>query len=166
MKGLMDILNDSSAEGFSDENQLSVLFSAEIDTNTHVHFLPFPFSFAVLKQAAEINLEFFHLRFLIDQFVTGKTDLLYAGMTRGRLTGLMLMEEKRHLFYAGFEIKYIATINGVPLDSETVEYPRIRGVGTFLMAGAWLIWKQSYPELSKCVWTRSMAQGRSMRHRV
>jgi acetoin utilization deacetylase AcuC-like enzyme len=55
------------------------------------------------------------------------------------------------LFYTGLEIHYVATVNGLPLDEQTLDYPRIRGTGTFLMAGAWLLWKSVFPRASEIV---------------
>lgn len=55
------------------------------------------------------------------------------------------------MFYTGLEIHYVATVNGLPLDEQTLDYPRIRGTGTFLMAGAWLLWKTRFARASEVV---------------
>ncbi len=128
------------------EDDAAIRYSVQIDSSTNAHFMRFPFSFGALRQVAEMNLEFFYVRFVLDLFRAGLADRLYAGITGGRLTGLLLLKEKRNLFSSVLEVKYVATINGVPLDVETVDYPRIRGIGTFLMAGAWLVWKGRYPK--------------------
>lgn len=148
---LNEILNGSQLEPPLDENHHYILYSAEIDSNVWSYFMRFPFSFDTLRQVGEINLEFFNLRFLLDLFVSGESEMLYASMIQGKLTGLMLLAEKRRLFYRGLEVHYVATINGVPLDSQTVDYPRIHGTGTFLMAGTWLVWKEFYPKAYEIV---------------
>ena len=150
-KDLYAILQDSSSAPQMDENHPGIHYRAEIDTNAWAQFLRFPFSFEALRQVAEMNLEFFHLRFILDLFATGESDRLYASMSRGKLTGLMFLLEKKRLFYTELEVHYVATINGVPLDARTADYPRIRGTGTFLMAGAWLAWKEFYPRAHEIV---------------
>jgi len=126
-------------------------YTASIESNVQAHFLRFPFCFAALRQVAEMNLEFFFVRFLLDLFVAGHADQLYAGMVRGRLAGLVYLRERRRPFYGAIEVRYVATINGVPLTAETVAYPRIRGMGTFLMAGVWLLWQERFPKVHEIV---------------
>ena len=150
---------DPASEGQIPESAALILHSAEIELNVSSHFIRFPFSFVSLRQVAQMNLEFFHLRFVLDLLAAGAEDDLYAGMSRGKLTGLMLLGEKRRLFYRGIEVRYVSTINGVPVDSETVDYPRMRGAGTFLMAGAWLVWKECCPHANELILDAELGAG-------
>jgi acetoin utilization deacetylase AcuC-like enzyme len=127
------------------------LYFIEMQQSVDCHFVLFPFSYAALGQLAQLNLEFFHLRFVLDLFVTGTSRRLFAAVSQGKITGMMYLVEKKRLFYTGLEIHYVATVNGLPLDEQTLDYPRIRGTGTFLMAGAWLLWKSVFPGASEIV---------------
>ncbi len=127
------------------------LYSIEMQNSVDCFFIPFPFSFAALGQLAQLNLEFFNLRFVLDLFVSGVSHRLFAAVSQDRITGMMYLTEKKRLFYTGLEIHYVATVNGIPLDEQTLDYPRTRGTGTFLMAGAWLLWKSCFPRASEIV---------------
>lgn len=127
------------------------LYSMEMQQSVDCHFVLFPFSYAALGQLAQLNLEFFHLRFVLDLFVSGASHHLFAAVSQGKITGMMYLKEKKRLFYTELEIHYVATVNGIPLDEQTLDYPRIRGTGTFLMAGAWLLWKSVFPGASEIV---------------
>jgi acetoin utilization deacetylase AcuC-like enzyme len=127
------------------------LYSIEMPNSVDCHFILFPFSSAALGQLAQLNLEFFHLRFVLDLFVTGTSHRLFAAVSQGKIIGMMYLKEKKRRFYTGLEIHYVATVNGLPLDEQTLDYPRIRGTGTFLMAGAWLLWKNFFPRASEIV---------------
>ncbi len=127
------------------------LYSIEMQKSVDCHFVPFPFSSTALAQLAQLNLEFFHLRFVLDLFITGTFHRLFAAVSQGKITGMMYLKEKNRLFYTGLEIHYVATVNGLPLDEQTLYYPRIRGTGTFLMAGTWLLWKSRFFRASEIV---------------
>lgn len=127
------------------------LFFIEMQQSVDCHFVLFPFTATALAQLIELNLEFFHLRFVLDLFVTGASHRLFAAVSQGKITGMMYLKEKKRLFYTGLEIHYVATVNGLPLDEQTLDYPRIRGTGTFLMAGAWLLWKTRFARASEVV---------------
>ncbi|MCF8139066.1 MAG: hypothetical protein K9K63_17310, partial [Desulfotignum sp.] len=127
------------------------LYEIEMQQSVDCYFILFPFSSAALGQVAQLNLEFFNLRFVLDLFVTGASHRLFAAVSQGKITGMMYLKEKKRLFYTGLEIHYVATVNGLPLEEQTLDYPRIRGTGTFLMAGAWLLWKSIFPRASEIV---------------
>ena len=122
-----------------------VLYTAEISPGSQTGFILFPLSYASLKQAAEIQLEYFHVRFLLNLFITGMSDMLYASVTDNKITGLLLLNNRQKHMGSSLEVKYISTVNSVPLSHETALYPRVKGTGTFLIAGAWLLWKQRWP---------------------
>ena len=123
-----------------------ILYTAEISPGLETRFMPFPFSYDFLRQAAEIRLEYFHVRFLLRLFITGMSDMLYASAADGKITGLLLLNKKQKNMTTSLEVKYISTVNSVPVSPETAGYPRIKGTGTFLIAGTWLLWKQRWPD--------------------
>ncbi len=122
------------------------LYMAGISPNSQTRFIQFPFSYASIKQAAEIRLEYFHVRFLLNLFISGMSDMLYASVTDDKITGLILLNKKQRHMISSLEVKYISTVNSVRVSPETAAYPRIKGTGTFLIAGTWLLWKQRWPD--------------------
>ncbi|MDT8379447.1 MAG: histone deacetylase [Desulfotignum sp.] len=127
------------------------LYFIELPQSDDCHFILFPFTSAALGQLAQLNLEFFHLRFVLDLFVSGASHRLFACVSQGKITGMIYLKEKKRLFYTGLEIHYVATVNGLPLDEQTLDYPRLRGTGTVLIAGTWLLWKSDFPGASEIV---------------
>lgn len=107
-------------------------------------FLPFPFTHAALLQAAERNLEFFDLRFLLRCLEKGHEDRLLGCLVQGRLAGLIYLDPDRGGVERRLEIVYIASAraedDGAP-----------KGVGTFLVAGAWLLGQLRHPPVRELV---------------
>ena len=99
-------------------------------------------------QVADINLEFFHVRFLLACLMRGQEQRLFACIVDGRIVGMLFLALKTALFYSGLEIKYIATLRGRRSDDEE---PPPRGVGRFLVAGTWLLWKTAYSKAREIV---------------
>jgi len=118
-----------------------VLYRAAMDHQAHAFFIRFPFTMEFLLQAAALNLEFFHLRFLLDCLIAGKSDYLFAAMIDRKIVGLVYLDIRREIFYRGLEIKYIATVNAVHPSWHDDFFPRVKGIGSFLVAGVWLLWK-------------------------
>jgi acetoin utilization deacetylase AcuC-like enzyme len=118
-----------------------VIFSGTVEDGRQALFIHFPFCLDALMQVADINLEFFHVRFLLASLVRGQAQRLFACTVDGRIVGMLFLGLKTALFYSGLEIKYIATLRGRRTDDE--ESPP-RGVGRFLVAGTWLLWKTAY----------------------
>ncbi len=114
-------------------------------------FAPFPFSLTALVQVAELNLEFFHVRFMLDRLLEGAGDRLYACIVSGRILGLAYIDFRSHVAGCDIEIKYIATASGAPAEDLPPDLPRVRGVGTFMVAGVWLCWRSLYPEAQRLV---------------
>jgi len=148
LKKLGDIRNSSiSQSDFTESWENPLIFSQGIvGDDTRASFMRFPFSRESLMQAARLNLEFFHIRFLLKCLVSGMNDLLFACIAKGKLQGLVFLEIKRKLFYKGFEIKYIATRGGSAFQSNS--HP-VKGIGTFIMAGIWMLWKSHYPDVKE-----------------
>ena len=118
-----------------------MIFSGAVEDGRQALFIPFPFCQDALMQVADINLEFFHVRFLLACLMRGEAPHLFACAVDGRIVGMLFLALKTALFYSGLEIKYIATLRGRRSDDEE---PPPRGVGRFLVAGTWLLWKTAY----------------------
>ena len=118
-----------------------VIFSGVIEDARQALFIPFPYCMDALMQVADINLEFFHVRFLLNCLLRGQEQQLFACAVDGRIVGVLFLALKSALFYSGLEIKYIATLRGRRGDDEE---PPPRGVGRFLVAGTWLLWKSVF----------------------
>ena len=90
---------------------------------------------------ADINLEFFQVRLLLDFLIRGTASNLFACVVDNKIEGLVYLAFKERYFYKALEIRYIATVRGAAAD-RSVYRPRVlKGVGTFLVAGVWLLWK-------------------------
>jgi acetoin utilization deacetylase AcuC-like enzyme len=118
-----------------------VIFSGAVNEDRQALFISFPFCLEALMQVADNNLEFFHVRFLLDCLLRGRQQHLFACTVDGRIVGMLFLSLKTALFYAGLEIKYIATLQDRHGD---VDGPLPRGIGRFLVAGTWLLWKTAY----------------------
>ncbi|MBI9085775.1 MAG: histone deacetylase [Desulfobacterales bacterium] len=105
-------------------------------------FIPFPFSHAALVQAADLDLEFFHLRFLLRCLEKGHEDRLFGCLAGGRIEGLVYLDPQRRRASPRLEIVYIASRRGAG-DRTARDAPP--GIGTFLVAGTWLLWQVRYP---------------------
>jgi len=118
-----------------------VIFCGAIDDGREALFIPFAFTMESLMQLADINLEFFHVRFLLACLLRGQDHHLFAGAVDGRIAGMLYLTVRSALFYSGLEIKYIATLRG---RRSADEEPPPRGIGRFLVAGTWLLWRTVY----------------------
>nr|MCU0563396.1 hypothetical protein [Desulfobacterales bacterium] len=125
-----------------------VIFSGAVDDGRQALFIPFPFCMDALMQVADINLEFFHVRFLLTCLMRGQEHRLFACAVDGRIVGMLFLALKTALFYSGLEIKYIATLRGRRSDDEETAP---RGAGRFLVAGTWLLWKTLYTRAREIV---------------
>jgi acetoin utilization deacetylase AcuC-like enzyme len=118
-----------------------VVFRGLLDDCREALFTRFPFGLETLMQAADINLEFFDVRFLLNCLVSGWEQRLFVCALNGHIAGMLFLGLKTGLFYRGLEIKYVATLRGRHSE-EDLAPPK--GVGRFLMAGTWLLWKLGY----------------------
>ncbi len=125
-----------------------VIFCGAVDDGREALFTPFAFTMGSLMQVADINLEFFHVRFLLACLLRGQDHQVFTCAVDGRIVGMLFLSLKSALFYAGLEIKYIATLRGRRSDDEE---PPPRGVGRFLVAGTWLLWRTVYRKAREIV---------------
>ena len=147
---LLDLRNYSMGQSdFKDlEDDPRILSQGVVDDYTMAFFMHFPFSRESLIQAGRLNLEFFHIRFLLNCLISGTDRMLFACVAKGEIQGLIFLERIRKLFYTGLEVKYFATRGGAasPLDPRPV-----KGAGTFIMAGLWVLWKSNFSEINEIV---------------
>lgn len=123
------------------DNDSAVLFQGIIDERTPAFFMNFPFCMESLIQVADMNLEFFHVRFLLNCLLRGLEKNLFVCLAAGKLHGLVYLTLKRHIFYKGLEIKFISTLRGKTGDGKETAAKPPKGVGAFLVAGVWMFWK-------------------------
>jgi hypothetical protein len=122
-----------------------------VDVSTPAKLARFEISRDSLMQVADINMDFFHVRFILNCLIRGVENNLIACMVNGSLVGLLFLTVKEKLFAKDLEIKYIATLRGKTWDSG-VESPKpLKGVGTFLVAGVWLLWRNELTTLKQVV---------------
>jgi len=128
-----------------------VLYRGVVDTSTPAYFMPFPFTLDTLMQVADINMEFFHVRFILNCLVRGVERNLLACVSESNVLGLIFLSLKEQVFKRDLEIKYLATLRGKTWDGDKSRFKVPKGVGTFLVAGVWLLWKNHMPNLKELV---------------
>ena len=117
-----------------------VLFEGAVDADTPAFFTSFPFTVSALAQAADLDLSFFSSRFILNCLVQGGAQNLFTCLENGQINGLVYLRRKSGRLGDSLEIKYIASANDARqswLEAHTLH----RGVGSFLVAGVWLLWK-------------------------
>ena len=133
--------NSHALEIDSEEKVSSVSFRGVVDGDTPAHFVCFPFCMDSLMQVGNMNLEFFHVRFLLNCLSRGMEKNLFVCLMDGKILGLVYLTLKERAFYKGLEIKYLATLRGKTGDPIEPAFQSPRGVGAFLVAGVWMLWK-------------------------
>ncbi len=124
-------------------------YTGRVDPERPALFVPFPFCLEALTQVAELNLEFFNLRFVLRCHLQGNLARLFALIVHGRIAGLAYVEPVSRPFYRALEIKYIATR---PTTAESpAGQPAYRGAGTALVSGIWMLWKEHLPKVREIV---------------
>ncbi|MEW6265878.1 MAG: histone deacetylase [Thermodesulfobacteriota bacterium] len=142
---LEKIKNDESLPGLPrDENHPYTLYQGLVDLDTPAYFTLFPFCLDSLIQVADLNLEFFNVRFLLKCLLRGEAQRLFACVSNGRILGLLYVKPRRKPFYHGLEIKYIATLRGRDWVEEGALFQASpRGAGRVLVAGLWMHWRNN-----------------------
>jgi hypothetical protein len=134
-------VNDFRSEGINSGTGPAVLYRGTVSDDTPACFVLFPFSMDTLMQVADLNFEFFHVRFLLHCLIRRLHKNLFACVVDENIVGLVFLSFREWLFYKCMEIKYIATVGGKSAGHDEHGPPSVRGVGTFLIAGVWLLWK-------------------------
>jgi hypothetical protein len=133
------------------ENHPAVVYRGVIDAATPAYFMHFPMSMDSLMQVADMNVEFFHVRFVLNCLIRGVERNLLACFAKGHVLGLVFLALREQVFKKDLEIKYLATLRGKKWDVERPGFKPPKGVGTFLIAGVWLLWKTRMPRLKELV---------------
>jgi len=115
------------------------LYNGVVDVSTPADFMRFPFCLDSLLQVADINLEFFHVRFFLNLLIRGQVQNCYVCLVDNRINGIIYLIFKEQMWFRNLVIDFIATLRGKTGDPFATGAPR--GVGTFLIAGIWLEWK-------------------------
>jgi len=127
----------------------AVLYKGVVNGDTPSYFICFPFCMDSLMQVAAMNLEFFHVRFLLNCLIQGLEKNLFICMVDRKILGLIYLALREQLFCKGLEIKFVATLRG-KTDNQTESSARVfKGVGTFLVAGVWMLWKTRLPRVKE-----------------
>lgn len=125
----------------------AVLYKGVVNADTPSYFICFPFCMDSLMQVAAMNLEFFHVRFLLNCLIQGLEKNLFICMVDRKILGLIYLTLKEQLFYKGLEIKFVATLRGKAYNQTESSTRVFKGVGTFLVSGVWMLWKTQVPEV-------------------
>ena len=149
--GLQALRHEASASqelpgGAEKTSDPAMAYTGTVDDGKPAAFIRFPFTMATLMQAADINLDFFNLRFLLSCWETGREKDLFAGVGNGHIQGLVYLTHKARFFTRAVEIQYIATVRGRPETEAGPGRKALKGVGTFLVAGVWMLWKTRLTE--------------------
>jgi acetoin utilization deacetylase AcuC-like enzyme len=142
-------------------NDEGVICSGAVEDGRQALFTLFPFCLEALMQVADINLEFFHVRFLLACLARGHEKRLFACVVDGRIAGMLFLGFKTAPIYTGLEIKYIATVRGRRSDDEE---PPPRGAGRFLVAGTWLLWRIAFRKAREIVLDSEIGARRFYEH--
>jgi len=146
----LDSMRQQATAGPGSHGQ-PVIYRGTVDKGRTAYFTPFPYTLDALVQVADINLEFFHVRFLLNALVRGLGATVFACVVNDRIVGMLQLVEKKALFYRALELRYIATLRGLRADREPWRPIPVKGVGRFLVACAWLLWRQRFPACREIV---------------
>jgi len=126
-------------------------FKGVVDVNTAAYFMKFPICMDSLMQVADINVEFFHVRFILNCLIRGLDNNLMACVAGESIVGLIYLTLKEQFFKKDLEIKYLATLRGKTWDPKGLSPKPLKGIGTFLVAGLWMLWKNETPNPGEIV---------------
>jgi len=121
------------------------LYCGTLEGGIQAFFSIFPLHMDSLLQVADINLEFFHVRFFLNRLMKDQLKNCFVCVTGNRVNrvnqilGIIYILFKQRMFSRNLVIDFVATLRGKTGDPAAAEAPR--GVGAFLMAGVWMEWK-------------------------
>jgi len=131
------------AAGF---RNVEIFYRGFVGNDVPAVFTRFPYTMNSLLQVADINIEFFHVRFFLNRLIRNQWRHLYAGLVKNQIVGLLYLTFKKEMFHNNLEIKFIATARSTPTEEPLPAASPLRGIGTFLVAGAWLQWQTRLSE--------------------
>ena len=134
-----------------EENNPLFFYRGVVDANTSAYFMKFPICMDSLMQVADINVEFFHVRFILNCLIRGLENNLMACVAGESIVGLIYLTLKDRFLKKDLEIKYLATLRGKTWNPKGLSPKPLKGVGTFLVAGVWMLWKNEMPGLREIV---------------
>ncbi|MBN2125183.1 MAG: hypothetical protein JW821_12870 [Deltaproteobacteria bacterium] len=127
----------------------AVLYEGVLGEDTPARFVRFPLSMNSLMQVADINLEFFHVRFVLQCLLRDRISDLFACVVEQRVVGLVFLSFRHRLLRRDLEITYLATLGGGSGEGREITPSSLRGIGTFLVAGVWMLWKDTPLEIKR-----------------
>jgi hypothetical protein len=128
-----------------------VVYRGLVNENQPGTFMCFPMHLETLMQAADINVEFFSVRFILSCLMRGLEKNLMACIVGRHIVGLLYLGMKERFLKKDLEIKFFATLPGKGSDEGKEEHKALKGVGTFLVAGVWMLWKNGQPDMKELV---------------
>ena len=123
-----------------------VLFTGAVNADTPAFFVSFPYTWTALLQVADLGLPYFSVRFVLRCLTEGSARNFFACVVDGTIAGMVYLKNARRFTGEAIEIKYIASTRNARPDP-VPRYAPHRGVGTFLVAGVWLLWKNHMPRV-------------------
>lgn len=130
----------------SREDNASIRYQSIVQQSIPVLFVPFPYTLNTLMQVADINFEFFHVRFLLNCLIQGSQNSLFMSIAEQSITGMLFLDFKKQLLQKQIEVVYVATVMGRGEKVDSPETPAVKGAGSVLMAGTWILWKTRHPD--------------------
>ncbi len=118
-------------------------FSGHLAGGQPARFIPLPLNRATLSQMAAQRFEFFDVRFVLESWTDGTLPWIFACIVQQDIWGLVKLELHRQVANTRLEIRYIA--RRMPHQEDIQQPPQ--GVGTFLVAGAWMLWQALLPQV-------------------
>jgi hypothetical protein len=134
-----------------EEDDPVYFYKGVVDADTPAYFMKFPICMDSLMQVADINMEFFHVRFVLNCLIRGLENNLMACVAGESIAGLIYLTLKEQLFKKDLEIKYLATLRGKTWNPKGLSPKPLKGMGTFLVAGVWMLAKNEMPNLGEIV---------------
>jgi hypothetical protein len=137
--------------GAGEGGDASPLYRGVVDVATPACFMPFRVCMENLMQVADMNVEFFHVRFVLNCLGRGLLKNLLTCTVDRNIEGLIYVSLREKFLKGDLEIKYLSTMRGKTWSPEETPPKPLRGVGTFLVAGVWILWKNEMPALREIV---------------
>jgi hypothetical protein len=128
-----------------------VLYRGFVNENMPASFMCFPVHMESLMQVADINMEFFSVRFIVTCLMRGLEKNLMACIVDRHIVGLLYLRMRERFLKKDLEIKFFATLGGKGRGEGSVGRKPLKGVGTFLVAGVWMLWKSRQPRMKELV---------------